>query len=179
MDTSCSFQQNFVSWHCLHVSQLHKLNKSWSGHCIPSGRPMALSGCWVEWEAGEEESKAKQKHYQPFPSAPVVSLASLAAVRDIHFGSGFGCQPTQISALAPFLPLRLKAGVLIYPAFLRELYWGGGRQFFRFKSSQVVSRCLLKWNKHLDPNGALTPFFSCGFQQCHLLMIILEAVLAE
>lgn len=154
MDTSCSFQQNFVSWHCLHVSQLHKLNKSWSGHCIPSGRPTALSGCWVEWEAGEEESQSQARILPTISLCPCCFPRKPGCCEDIHFGSGFGCQPTQISALAPFLPLRLKAGVLIYPTFLkRELYWGGGMAVLQVQvftdnfqvSSQMEQAPRSKW----------------------------------
>lgn len=69
---------------------------------------MALSGCWVEWEAGEEESKAKQKHYQPFPSAPVVSLASLAAVRTFTLALASAASPPKSQHLPLSYHLDLK-----------------------------------------------------------------------
>lgn len=145
MDTSCSFQQNFVSWHCLHVSQLHKLNKklAWALHPLgqTDGAIRLLGGMGGRGRGKPKPSRNSTNHSPLLLFCP--SYASYGCCENIHLGSGFSCQPTQISALSPFLPLRLKTGVLIYPTFLkRELYWGGGMAVLQiqvFKDNFQVS----------------------------------------
>lgn len=91
MDTSCSFQQNFVNWHCLQsvscVSSIKKL--VW--HCIPSGRPIAASGCWVEWEAAEEESQRTSRNPPPVPLCTCPFPPKPGCYEALNLVSGFSC----------------------------------------------------------------------------------------